>query len=357
MYKIKLALFFSFFLISLMSFSQIVTEVVQLDTIIETVKVIYRPTISSSYYFKKVAVFADDTSQIAIEKSFTSYGQNGLYKVYYPSGRLKVKTVFANNKINGEWTYYDPKGIIITKGIYKNGVKHGFWAYKSFKIYGRYKKGLKNKKWKKYDANEKTHTSRYKNGKLIKGEGFGNEEVVVIKDSVKDSSNVIAEKVSSPIDKEYQQAISFLTDNIVFKKALKEHFGSSFKEMNAIKKQFKKGKLQFMVDSLIMALDITSFIKEAEEGKIVVSKIDSILKNESENLRELFSGEKIKTNQELHINSTDLNSPITVIFSEVKLNLLRLNVVWNKNGEKRKFRVLLYYSNEGVLKGAEYEKP
>ena len=116
----------------------------QIDTTTESLKVIYHPENTSSYYFKKIAVFANDTSQIAVEKSFTNYGQNGVYKVFYPNGRLKIKTVYANNKINGEWVYYNPKGVIITKGLYKNGVKHGYWAYKSIRTYGRYKNGYKN---------------------------------------------------------------------------------------------------------------------------------------------------------------------------------------------------------------------
>ena len=67
--------------------------------------------------------------------------------MYYPNGRLKIKTVFANNKIHGEWTYYGLDGVIITKGVYREGVKYGYWAYKSLRTYGRYKKGFKNKKW------------------------------------------------------------------------------------------------------------------------------------------------------------------------------------------------------------------
>ena len=123
--KITLTLFFSFTLLSYQSFSQVVEEIIQLDTVYETYKVIYKPTVSTSYYKKKIAVFANDTSQIAIEKTYTSYGQNGVYKVYYPTGRLKVFTVFANDKINGEWTWYDKKGVILIKGVYKNGELEG----------------------------------------------------------------------------------------------------------------------------------------------------------------------------------------------------------------------------------------
>lgn len=365
--NIKLTLFFSFFLISSSSFSQVVEELVQLDTTFERMKVIYKPNINTTYYFKKVAVFADDTAQIAIEKSYTSYGQNGLYKVYYPSGRLKVKTVFANDKINGEWTWYDEKGVILVKGVYKDGVKHGYWAYKRLRIYGRYKKGKKNRKWYKKDVNEKKKKSYYKNGKLIRGEDFGNENTATIKIQ----NNIVKEDDKPQISKEYKQAIYFLTENIVFKKALKKHFGSTLKEIRAIKKYYAKDKFQFVISSAILPLDITTFIKESQEGKILVTKIDSVLKYNPVNTKLLFFKEGLKENEELYKNSTNVISPMAVYFSEIHQNLIRIDIVkfdstigknnfesrYKSSVESQKFRVLLYFNNDGILKGAEYEKP
>ncbi|MBL4594518.1 MAG: hypothetical protein JKX68_11990 [Flavobacteriales bacterium] len=240
---LRSTLLLSFLFSVIISSAQIVEEVIQIDTITETIKVIYKPTIKTTYYIKKVAVFADDTSQIAIEKSYTSYGQNGLYKVFYPTGRLKIKTVFANNKINGEWTFYNLNGLIITKGIYKAGVKQGYWAYKSLKIYGRYKKGLKNKKWKRFDENHKKYLSHYNNGVLTGGEGYdGDEKIdgVPIKRNIfntifpkkrkpsVEKENVIKidtlEKgIDDVISKEYQQAISFLTTNALFRRTIKKY--------------------------------------------------------------------------------------------------------------------------------------
>lgn len=352
----KLTLFFSFLLSVLGSFSQVIEEVIQIDTVTQIIKVIYKPTIKAAYYFNKVAVFANDTSQIAIEKSYNNYGQNGLYKVYYPSGRLKIKTIFANNKINGEWTYYDYKGVIIIKGIYRNGVKHGYWAYKSLRIFGRYKKGLKNKKWKRIDENEKKYISHYKNGVLTRGEGFGNEEAIILHET--DSVKIVTQKGGTindyneeEISKEHQQAISFLTNNLVFRRTIKKHFGGG------IKKYFKNEKFQFMMSSEIISSSMETFLKESQEGKIIVEKIDSLLKNEKNSLKKIFTDEKIKENQALPNYSTKTDSQVEIVFSETNINLLRINVVWNKKGKKQKFQILLYFNDEGVLKGAEYEKP
>ena len=369
-FMLKVVLFFSSIIGVLSSFSQGVEERIKLDTINETINVIYKSDIQTTYYYKKVAVFADDTSQVAIEKSFNKFGQNGLYKVYYPSGRLKIKTVFANNKINGEWTYYGTDGIIITKGIYKDGVKHGYWAYKSLRIYGRYKKGYKNKKWKRFDKNEKKYLSHYKNGILTGGEGYDGDEKV---DGVPVRRNIFArifsKKAERPenveekdtirgepiqeyqgviISKEYQQAISFLSTNALFRRNAKSHFGGS------IKKYFKKDKFQFVINPTIKNLSIDYFLKESEAGNIVVANIDSTLKNNVEILQQTFANKEVFKEDALSSNSTDPASPIKVILSEVKYNLLRVDIIWSN--ENKKYQLLLYYDNDGILKGAEYEK-
>jgi len=373
MNKIKTTFFLAFFLFSASFFSQVVDEIVQLDTTFETLKVIYKPIVSSTYYFKKIAVFAADTSQVAIEKTFTNYGQNGVYKVYYPTGRLKVFTVFANNKINGEWTWYDKKGIILVKGIYKNGVKNGYWAYKHLKIYGRYKKGLKNRKWKRFDVNKKKYISHYKKGILISGEGYGNDRLPseIIKDSAYTKQNNINGNGVAQKTKEYDQAISFLTENIVFKKKLKAYFGgSSLKEIRAIKKYYKQDKFQFSISPSIINLDYGSFYKESIEGKIQVPIIDSLLKMHTVSITPHIT-KVVKEDNNLRESSTKKTSAMLVYFGEVKDNLLRIDVVkndeepvgtnflknYNSANKNQKFSILLYFNNEGILKAAEYQKP
>lgn len=349
----------------------IVEETIQIDTISETIKVIYKPSISTAYYTKKVAFFADDTSQVAIEKSYTSYGQNGLYKVYYPNGRLKIKTVFANNKINGEWTYYNKKGTILIKGNYQKGIKHGYWAYKSLKIYGRYKKELRNKRWYRIDDNNKKIKSFYKKGRLIKGKGFGEEKEFSPSDSSKTKKGERIKENKDLLNKEYQQAISFLTENVVFRKALKAYYSKGdLKKVRKLKKHFVGGKFQFVIAPLVMNLNVNSFVEDSKKGKIEVAVIDSVLKSNTD-LQTLFSNKQVEENRMLFNNSNKTNSTMGVYFSQIHQHLLRIDVVnlsveiSDDNFEKKYresekiqiFEVLLYFDNKGKLKGAEYEKP
>ena len=361
-------IFLILLLIPFFSLAQVVEEVVQVDTIAETLRVIYRPENKTTHYIKKIAVFAEDTSQVAIEKSFTSSGQNGLYKVFYPNGRLKIKTVFNKNKIHGEWTYYDAEGIILVKGIYEEGVKEGYWAYKSKKSYGRYRKGKKHGRWKRKDEKGNKFISQYKHGQLKSGKSFGVKMPSLLKkgkkkvNEVQKDTNIVAvngKKMDTNIvtlhvtdtlhvEKEYEQAISFLTENWAFRKMLKNHFGTSIKRRAAVKKQFDRNdRFKFVVSSEIKALEMTSFIEESEAKKIVVAKIDTILKSKSVELRQVFSGKKIKENQNLWNNSTDKSSAMQVVFSEVKFNLLRLDVDWTFKEEKSKFKILLFFNDEG----------
>lgn len=359
------------FIIPIISFAQVVEEKIQIDTITETIQVIYRPQVSTTYYTKKIAVFANDTFQVAIEKAYNRIGQNGLYKVYYPNGRLKIKTVFANNSINGEWTYYDQNGIIITKGNYARGKKHGYWAYKSLKIYGKYKNGLKSWIWHRIDANKKKVKSTYKKGVLFRGKGFGDETISVSTVNSESKDTLDPKENKELLNKECEQAISFLKDNLVFKKALKVHFSKSkLKKVRELKKYFFRGQFQFVIAPLEMNLGINTFIQESENGKIVVAKIDSILKNNTE-LQTIFSKSKIAENNMLFKHSTKISSTMAVYFSKIRQNLLRIDVVRFKkeviksdfknsyaSSEKgQRFEVLLYFDDEGVLKGAEYGKP
>ncbi len=370
MVNIKANLFFLFSLFSANFFSQVVEEVIQLDTIFQPIPVIYQPVAFSSYYTKKIAVFANDTSQIAIEKTFNNFGQNGVYKVYYPSGRLKVLTVFANNKINGEWTWYDEKGIILVKGEYVNGVKEGYWAYKQLKIYGRYKKGLKHKRWIRVDVNQKKYFSHYRNGILKHGEGFVNDKLPlgIVKDSTTTKNDTVQQ--NNQHHAEVEQTISFLTENIVFKKALKAHFGGTLKQIRTVKKYFKKDKFQFVVSPTVLSLPYASFYQQSAAGKIEVAIIDSILKTQTKTFDKSPIG-LIRTDNSLFLQSANKTSPMVVYFGELKENLMRIDIVkYNEPidensflekyvtaDENQKFSILLYFNNKGELKAAAYQKP
>lgn len=357
----------AFFLMMLpiCTIAQVVEEKIQLDTTSESIQVIYRPTVThpTTHYSKKVAVFASDTSQVAIEKTYLRGVKNGIYKVYYPSGRLKVKTVFANDKFNGEWTWYDKEGTILVKGIYVNNVKHGYWAYKHLKIYGRYKNGKRNKMWYTPDANNKKVKSRYKDGVLVKGKGFGDLKIELAPDTVYQKEDTTFVESTLPIktevpviEKHYEQAIDFLANNAMFRKTIKDFYK---KDIQKYKKNYKKDVFQFKIADKTPNMEINSFLKQSEEGKIEVAVIDYILKNETEKLKENFNVSNIEIDKKL-VYKSQKEAETIVYFSEIKNNLLRLDVVWNPTKEVKTqnttFKVLLYFDDNGVLKGAEYQK-
>jgi len=350
------------FVTPMISFTQVVEEIIQIDTITEVLQVIYRAQVSTTYYKKETAVFASDTSQVAIEKSFIKKRLSGVYKVYYPSGKLKIRTVYANNLLNGEWTYYDENGIIITKGNYFQGQKHGYWAYKSLNIYGRYKKGLKSWRWFKVGVNNKRIKSTYKNGLLVRGEGLGENtnRVIPVKPELADS--LVPKLYDGVIGKEYEQAISFLKENLVFKKALKECFSKNrFNDLRLLKKYFVRGEFQFMIAPTTYVLDDSLFYAELVNGKISVLAIDSVLRYSSKEITisnqfpSFNVGDKLNR-YPFESYSTDLKSPMTIKFGELKRGLMQVDVVWTKTTENKKFQIILYFDNAGWLKGAEYER-
>ncbi|MDF1672577.1 MAG: hypothetical protein P1U41_03680 [Vicingaceae bacterium] len=357
---------FFLMLLPIYSTSQIVDEKIQLDTISESIQVIYRPTVTnpSTHYSKKVAVFASDTSQIAIEKTYLKGVKNGIYKVYYPTGRLKVKTVFANDKINGEWTWYDKEGIILVKGIYVNNIKHGYWAYKHLKIYGRYKNGKRNKMWYTPDANNKKVKSQYKNGLLVKGDGFGDLKIELTPDTVyqKEDTTIVESTVPvktevTVVEKHFEQALDFLAHNALFRKTIKEFYK---KDIQKYKKNYKQDVFQFKIAEVTPKMEINSFLKQSEEGKIQVAVIDYILKNEAEKLKESFNVLDVVTDKNIIKKASKNEAESTVYFSGYHNNLLRIDVVWSPTKEVKTevttFKVLLYFDDNGVLKGAEYQK-
>jgi len=369
MNKFNAFLFFFIILTPHLYFAQEINDTIQLDTNFTIIRVIYQPTENSTYFYKKKAVFAESPSQIAIEKTFSNNHQNGVYKVYYPSGRLRIFSVFANDKLNGEWTWYNENGTILIKGEYKDGIKDGYWAYKYMRTYGRYKDGLKKGIWKHFDENNKKYKSFYRKGKLMNAKKskqsennllITSKDVNIVKDTAQ-NSNI------ENIDKEYLQATNFLKSNFILKKHVKAYFSHSIKEQQQIKKLFKNGVFHFVLSPNISPLSLSTFIQKSKENKIAVSKIDSVLKTES--LIKDYDNFSPLNKDALYFYSTDTLSPITIYFSKIKNGLLRLDIVKNQIKEKinlsekqntlpnkeTTYKVLLYYDKNNFLKGAEYQ--
>ncbi len=345
-------------LFPILTYSQVVDEIIPLDTTSEIIQVIYEPTETESYYQKKIAVFANNTSQIAIEKTYARGVQNGIYKAYYPDGKIKVKTVYANGKINGEWTWYNPEGKILIKGIYVDGVKHGYWAYKNIKTYGRFKKGLMHRTWYVLDANQYKTKSTYKNGELVKGDGVSLGFILVADTNYVQNDTLIVE-ATQPIEMpitagtEYQQAIDFLASNFIFRKNIKAYFK---KDIQQFKKNYKRDVFQFNIARKVPSINIDLFLEQSKNGQIEVSLIDSALKNNTDNYKKYFSSTNIQFNNGIEKQATNPEAPVLINFSEVNQQLLAVDVVWKIKEEYKTFKILLYFDEEGTLKAAEYQK-
>lgn len=367
-------------LITFFTFSQqIVEETIYLDRDSVTYQVVYQPTLSKKIFSKKIAVFANDTTVKAIGKNYTYDYLNGIYRAYYPSGKIMLFANYSNNHLYGDWTWYDEGGDVITKGQYKKGkgIKHGYWAYRSTKTYGRYKKGIRNGRWTQYDVNGEKHRSFYRKGKLLRGKGIDDEinlyqspQVLAVESDTIERQTNVDESVKEGNSKEYEQAILFVTRNVVFRKALKAHFGTTFKEVQQLKKNYKSGKFQFALAPSIINLDMASFIKESQEGKIEVAVLDSVLKNNLKEVKNIFNGKGVGEKETLYQASTDTTSLMVVYFSEIHQNLMRIDVLkYEATKEKdelltayqsaqnsQKFKIMLYFNDQGELKGAEYQK-
>lgn len=110
------------------------------------IKIIEQDTVNG----REVAVYVKDTTTTAYIKHFYNGYQNGVYKSFYPNGKIMEKIIYQKDKKNGEYVLFSYSGMIMIKGVYKDDVKNGFWADRVNMIYGRYKNGKRHKRWKWY---------------------------------------------------------------------------------------------------------------------------------------------------------------------------------------------------------------
>jgi len=82
---------------------------------------------------------------------------NGEWKWYFDTGKLLRQEKFENGAENGLMVEYDSIGTVITKGTYIDGEKDGQWLYQVGGVIeeGEYKNGLKQGTWKHYYAYNK----------------------------------------------------------------------------------------------------------------------------------------------------------------------------------------------------------
>lgn len=328
---------FSLILIFLLPFvlkgQQVVDEIIQIDTSFITYKVIYKETVGDYFQLKK-AVFADDTSVVAIEKNFSNGHQNGLTRIYYPSGKLRIKAIYGNDKLQGEWTLYGEDGIIITKGVYNYGIKDGYWAYKSVKTFGRYKKNVKHRKWIKKDINNQKYKAFYWNGKKKSGSTIFEENYkthadtlfsTTTTDSLTVDSNLIEE--TQAIEPYYILTMKHIAQNYYFRKASKDYFRKNKRERAKYIEKYvdlNKDVFKFNVAPVITPIDIAPFLITEKLSK---PTIDSLLKTNGASLQQEFLSSTFIPANGFSSYTTDKNSTIVLYLSKKINNLLVIDLV------------------------------
>lgn len=80
----------------------------------------------------KVVYFppANDRSTAQQPSQEFSYDNNllsGVFKEYFPDGKLKTEGQYVNDKLHGELKKYHPNSKLFFHERYKNGVRHGWW--------------------------------------------------------------------------------------------------------------------------------------------------------------------------------------------------------------------------------------
>lgn len=334
--KLKKLVTLLLLIIPFLSFSQdIVEEKIQVDTTFITYHVIHKETVGDHFQLKRY-VFADDTSVIAIEKNFSNGHQNGITRVYYPSGKLRIKAIYGNDQLQGEWISYAENGDIITKGVYNYGVKHGYWAYKSAGVYGRYIKGKKHRNWKKKDKNGVKHKAWYWKGEFKRGADIFKDDYITYSDTsyvALNKEDVQSNEVAINVDEKYINAIKYLAENYYLRKVAKDYFRPSKKERKIFVDEnvdYNKDVFKFQVAPLMIPIDISWFM---QQKKLLKPKLDSLVNANGESIKNQLTSFTIKEEKNLQYLSTVKDASMIIYCSPIIDNLLVLEFLEKENIE------------------------
>jgi antitoxin component YwqK of YwqJK toxin-antitoxin module len=106
---------------------------------------------------------------------------NGCIRFLHPSGNLKEKSCWLNDKPDGDYQDFSAAGLLQESGQYENGEKKGFW--KSFhptgklKAAGRYSTGSKDGLWQYFHADSsEAYREEWREGLLQSVSDFRDEK-------------------------------------------------------------------------------------------------------------------------------------------------------------------------------------
>ncbi len=99
---------------------------------------------------------------------------NGLYKIYYPNGNVKMEVRSKNGRPDGEGKFYDEVGNLLFSGTFKNGVIHGkmynYYADGTVRNEMNYVNGVQHGTYKTYKENgDLAINVEFEQGKAISG--------------------------------------------------------------------------------------------------------------------------------------------------------------------------------------------
>jgi len=99
---------------------------------------------------------------------------NGLYKVYYPNGNVKMEVDSQNGRPEGEGKFYAEEGYLLFHGDFKNGLPEGkvLNFYEDGSVHNElyYQNGVRNGKFKTYnESGELSMEVEYRNGNAVEG--------------------------------------------------------------------------------------------------------------------------------------------------------------------------------------------
>lgn len=91
----------------------------------------------------------DSLEQIGV---FVKGKPEGLWKWYYPSGVVRREETYKNGKENGIMREYDDQGAILAEGEYINGLQEGEWSYSidEYVARGKFIEGREDGLWKQF---------------------------------------------------------------------------------------------------------------------------------------------------------------------------------------------------------------
>lgn len=157
--------------ISLVFSSQSATSIFQTN---DTINVVDENNMKQGYW-----IINDKTNTYKEEEgNYTNNRKTGIWKAYYPSGKIKHEITFVNGRADGYAKFYYESGIVSEEGIWKGNKWVGEYKY-------YHPNGKPYYEWKYSESGKRTGVQKYyhDNGQvMIEGEWNEGKETGVIKE-------------------------------------------------------------------------------------------------------------------------------------------------------------------------------